>query len=103
MGDVQPVATSGAGSWLQTGNSFLSSALDTWGKVEAIKAQRSSSGNDQTLRLTQTDYANGAAVQVDAMAQPESKDAEMSMYKKGLIVFGGLLAVGVLLKVSGYK
>lgn len=98
----QPVATSGAGSWLQTGNSFLSSALETWGKVEEIKAARSSSGNDQTSRLMQPDYANGAAVQVDAMAQPKA-DEKPSMYKNGLMILGGILAVGLLLKMSGYK
>lgn len=102
MSMQQPVATSGAGSWLQTGNSFLNDALNVWGKVEEIKATRSSTGGDQIARTLQTDYANGAAVQIDAKQQPEKADKEKSMYTKGLIVVGGLIAAGIVLKMSGY-
>ena len=98
----QVVATSGAGSWLQSGNSFLSAALNTWGKVEEIKAARSAAGQDQTLRTIQTDYANGAAVQVDAPAviNTDSKPKGIEQY---MPLFVAVLGAGILFKLAGYK
>lgn len=46
----QPVATAGAGTWLQQGNTLLSNAIDLWGQVEQVKAVRSSSGGDKQQR-----------------------------------------------------
>ena len=88
-------------------NSVLGNALNVYGQYEQIQAMKKSAGVAQVEKQNQTEYDNGAAVLVDnpkVPAIPNNKTNEVMVFgfpqKTVLMAFGGLLVVGVLLKVA---
>lgn len=91
-------AGSTAGNWFDTSTDFLDSALNMWGKVEAIKAQKSASGGDQVQRQLQPEISNGAAVQVDQVPVSQVDVAGLKINKNILVPSLFLLGAALLLK-----
>ena len=88
-------------------NNALGNALNLYGQYEQIQAMKKSAGVAQVEKQNQTEYDNGAAVLVDnpkVPAIPNNKTNEVMVFgfpqKTVLMAFGGLLVVGVLLKVA---
>lgn len=104
---VAPVATTTAGSWIQDGSNALNSALEIWGNVERVKSARSATGNDQTVRVSNPELANGAGVNVDMTtadhAQQQAKSSGIADTKGLLYASLAVLAMGVFFKAKGLK
>ncbi|MFK3865168.1 hypothetical protein [Pseudoalteromonas rhizosphaerae] len=88
-------------------NNALGNAMNLYGQFEQIQAMKKSAGVTQVEKQNTTEYDNGAAVLVDnpkTPAIPNSKTNEVMVFgfpqKTVLMAFGGLLVVGVLLKVA---
>ena len=94
------------GGWGQGVNSALGGALNLYGQYEQIQAMKNSAGVAREEQTKVNELENGAAVVVDApKTQATSVKAQEVMVfgfpqKQVLIAFGGLLAVGILLKVA---
>ncbi|WP_247682379.1 hypothetical protein [Pseudoalteromonas sp. MMG013] len=84
---------------------FLSDAVATYGQYEAVKARKNSTGQGR-LEHAATPELDNAAVQVEAnKALPTSQNsAEPEILgipqKTVIMAFGGLLAIGLLMKVA---
>ncbi|WP_218397983.1 hypothetical protein [Alteromonas lipotrueae] len=103
---VTPTATTSAGGWLQQGNALLSNAIGLWGQVEAVKAQKSTSGGDQVAKQTAPELANGAAIKVDVTAtdQQAASVTPSNEINKGFLMFSvGVLVMGLAMKAKGFK
>lgn len=87
-------------------NNALGNAMNLYGQYEQIQAMKKSAGVTQAEKQNTTEYDNGAAVLVDNPKVPAvpSKANEVMVFgfpqKTVLMAFGGLLVVGVLLKVA---
>lgn len=106
----QAVATNNAGNWMQTLNTGLSSALDTWMKVEQVRQIKSSQGQDQLTKQFTPELENGAAVAVDPVSQANATAGGRTVPADGIVInkkllmgSAALLVVAVLLKARGYK
>ena len=95
-----PVATVDGGV-MGSINNGLDSALNLWGKFEAIKAQKSAAGGDQITAKTQPELTNGAAVQVDGSI-PQLKQG-FKVDKPLLYVSLGLLGLAFIMRMKGFR
>lgn len=87
---------SAGGSLWDMGNSMLGDGLKVWDKVEAIKANKASSGQDQYQAMTTVPLSNGAAIQVQApIKQVGADDGSIvimgTKINKGLLMFSGAI------------
>ncbi|WP_417437542.1 hypothetical protein [Idiomarina abyssalis] len=88
-------------------NNALGNALNLYGQYEQIQAMKKSTGQARVDDENNVEYENGAAVVVDTPkipAIPNNKTNEVMVFgfpqKQVIMAFGGLLVVGVLLKVA---
>lgn len=96
-----PVATVDGGI-MGSINTGLDSALNLWGKFEAIKAQKSANGGDLISAKTQPELENGSAVQVDASIPPATQQG-FKVDKPLLYVSLGLLGLAFVMRMKGFK
>ncbi|MEZ7206434.1 hypothetical protein [Pseudoalteromonas sp. DY56-GL79] len=91
------------GGWQTAIGSALGDALAAWGQVEQIKAVRNSQGAQQHDKKSTVELDNGAAVVVDAPKKSANATSETLVFgvpqKHLLYGFGGLLVLGVVLKM----
>lgn len=99
---VKPVAEVQAGGLWESVNGGLSNALGLWAQVEAIKGQKSASGQDQYQAVHSPELANGAAVQVDASLDVK-KPAGFVVRKPVLYASLGLLGLAFLMRMKGFR
>ncbi|MBE0369227.1 hypothetical protein [Pseudoalteromonas aurantia] len=90
--------------WQSSVGGFLGDALAAWGQVEKVKAIRNSAGAQQADKKNTVELDNGAAVVVDAPKATANATSNETMIfgvpqKTVLMGFGGLLVLGVVLKV----
>lgn len=94
------------GGWGQGVNSALGGALNLYGQFEQIQAMKNSAGVAREEQSKVNELENGAAVVVNVpKTQTTNANAQEVMVfgfpqKQVLMAFGGLLAVGILLKVA---
>lgn len=88
-------------------NNALGNALNLYGQYEQIQAMKKSTGQARIDDENNVEFENGAAVMVDTPKTPvaqSAKPAEVMVFgfpqKQVILAFGGLLVVGVLLKVA---
>lgn len=94
------------GRWGQGVNSALGGALNLYGQFEQIQAMKNSAGVAREEQSKVNELENGAAVVVNVpKTQATNANEAVAMVfgfpqKQVLMAFGGLLAVGILLKVA---
>lgn len=87
-------------------NSALANAMNLYAQYEGVQALKNSAGVAREEQSRTTELENGAAVLVDNKATipaiPTQAEPMVFGYpqSKVILAFGGLLAVGVLLKVA---
>ncbi|NWL16322.1 hypothetical protein FHG08_11530 [Pseudoalteromonas sp. Scap03] len=87
-------------------NSALGNAMNVYAQYEGIQAMKNAAGVAREEQSNTTELENGAAVVVDVpKTQPTQAKATETMVfgfpqKQVIMAFGGLLVVGVLLKVA---
>lgn len=87
-------------------NSALGNAMNLYAQYEGVQALKNSAGVAREEQSRTTELENGAAVLVDApkntATQTQASEPMVFGYpqSKVILAFGGLLAVGVLLKVA---
>lgn len=87
-------------------NSALGNAMNIYAQYEGIQAMKNAAGVAREEQSNTTELENGAAVVVDVpKTQPtQAKQTETMVFgfpqKQVIMAFGGLLVVGVLLKVA---
>ncbi|TMO62860.1 hypothetical protein [Pseudoalteromonas aurantia] len=89
-------------TWQSSVGGVLGDALAAWGQVERIKAVRNSGGAQQNDKKNTVELDNGAAVVVEAPKTTAAKQETMVFgvpQKTLLMGFGGLLVLGVFMKV----
>ncbi|GAA5133119.1 hypothetical protein [Thalassotalea piscium] len=99
-----PVATQNSGSgWLDTINTGLSNALDLWGRVEQIKAQKSSQGGDLTQAKLTSELTNGSATVLDSDISTTQEKTGFTVEKPVLYASLALLGLAFVLRMKGFK
>ncbi|MBO7928001.1 hypothetical protein J5X91_17305 [Pseudoalteromonas sp. K222D] len=101
----QPSAQSAWGNVGGFVNSALGNAMNIYAQYEGIQAMKNAAGVARQEQQNTPEFENGAAVVVDAQkTQVTAKPAEVMVFgfpqRQVIMAFGGLLAVGVLLKVA---
>lgn len=85
-------------------NSALGNAMNLYAQYEGVQAMKNAAGVARKEQQNTPELENGAAVVVDAPKRVTSAPQETMVFgfpqKQVIMAFGGLLAVGILLKVA---